>query len=58
MESIAWLSRVPDEKPWNFPSGHAMSSSRLFLGGLLSSRARLRLAGRIILSTQNIWRYR
>jgi hypothetical protein len=33
----------------NFPSGHAMSSRRLFLSGLLSSRARLRFAGLTIL---------
>jgi len=33
----------------NFPSGHAMSSRRLFLSGLLSSRARLRFAGVSIL---------
>ena len=31
------------------PSGHAMSSRRLFLSGLLSSRARLRFAGANIL---------
>jgi hypothetical protein len=35
------------------PSGHAMSSRRLFLSGLLSSRARLRFAGYIMLPTQN-----
>ena len=42
----------------NFPSGHAMSSRRLFLSGLLSSRARLRFAGLTILPTQNAPRYR
>ncbi len=35
------------------PCGHAMSSRRLFLSGLLSSRARLRFAGFSILPTQN-----
>ena len=33
----------------NFPSGPAMSSRRVFLSGLLSSRARLRFAGLSIL---------
>jgi hypothetical protein len=42
----------------NFPSGHAMSSRRLFLSGLLSSRAHLRFAGLTILPTQNAPRYR
>jgi hypothetical protein len=42
----------------NFPSGHAMSSRRVFLSGLLSSRARLRFAGLTILPTQNAPRYR
>ena len=42
----------------NFPSGHAMSSRRLFLSGLLSSGARLRFAGLTILPTQNAPRYR
>src|SRR5947207_40854 len=43
------------ESPWflNFPSGHAMSSHRLFLSGLLSSRARLRLAGLTIFVNPN-----
>ena len=42
----------------SFPSGHAMSSSRLFLSGLLSSRARLRFADLCILSFQNTSRYK
>jgi len=42
----------------NFPSGHAMSSRRVFLSGLLSSRARLRFAGLTILPTQKAPRYR
>ena len=41
----------------NFPSGHAMSSRRLFLSGFLSSRARLRFAGPTILPTQYAPRY-
>jgi hypothetical protein len=41
----------------NFPSGHAMSSRRVFLSGLLSSRARFRFAGLTILPTQNAPRY-
>jgi|SRR5580704_3858008 hypothetical protein len=46
-ETIAWLSKQPDGKLLivSSPSGHAMSSSQLFLRGLLSSRARLRFAG-------------
>jgi hypothetical protein len=42
------------EKSLNLPSGRAMSSRRLFLSGLLSSRARLRLAGLIILPTPTV----
>ena len=59
-ESIAWLSKGPDGKPviLSFPSGHAMSSSRLFLSGLLSSRARLRFAGLSNCRPQNTSRYK
>jgi hypothetical protein len=48
-ESIAWLSESAGRKALalKLPSGHAMSSRRLFLSGLLSSRARLRFAGHI-----------
>jgi hypothetical protein len=48
------LKKGRTEKSLNLPSGHAMSSRRLFLSGLLSSRARLRLAGLIILPTQTL----
>jgi hypothetical protein len=47
-----WWSGAEFELPvllWLLPSGHAMSSRRLFLSGLLSSRARLRFAGANIL---------
>jgi len=44
------LRKRPDG---SFPPGHAMSSRRLFLSGLLSSRARLRFAAIIILLTLN-----
>ncbi len=40
----------------NFPSGHAMSSRRLFLSGLLSSRARLRFAGASLLPDSKMLR--
>jgi len=49
-ESITWLQNRPDRSPLvQLPPGHAMSSRRLFLSGLLSSRARLHFAGIIIL---------
>src|SRR5208337_3271038 len=48
------LGKRPDAKFLvNFPSGHAMSSCRVFLSGLLSSRARLRFAGLFILPNPN-----
>ncbi len=46
---------VRSENNWagGFPPRHAMSSRRLFLSGLLSSRARLRFAGTVIMANSN-----